>query len=136
MSLTLAAIGLWVLSFANSLPMAIVGGFLVGSCFSMHNTAFYSIAPCNTHPAKTSISMSLGTVSQNIGMMLSPILITPIAAVFAETIGTRFLVTAVLLTIAAAIAYVLPRTAMKDCILTLDEEKKASEAAANANAEA
>ena len=133
-SLTLAAIGLWILSFANSLPLATVGGFLVGSCFSMHNTAFYSIAPSNTHPAKTSISMSLGTVSQNIGMMLSPILITPIAAVFAESIGTRFLVTAVLLTIAAVVAYVLPRTVMKDCILTLDEEAKASEAAANANA--
>lgn len=112
------AIGLWVCAFAGSMVTLAIGAFLVGAAFTMHNTSYYTIAPANASPSAMTMTMSLYTVAMQIGIVLCPMIITPLAATMGAGSSYAFLLGAIITTVVAVVAFITPRL-MKDSKLTI-----------------
>jgi|GEM_PF-3292900 len=113
------AIGLWVCAFASSMALLAIGGFFIGAAFTMHNTSYYTIAPANANPAAMTMTMSLYTVAMQIGIVLCPMLITPLAGMIGAAVSNTFLLGAIITSVIAVVAFITPRL-LSDSKLTLD----------------
>lgn len=119
-AMTIGALALWVSAFAGSLPVLIVGAFLLGVAFTMHNTSYYTLAPSNASPATTTMTMSLYTVAMQAGTIICPIVITPLAtALLGPAVSNAFVLGAAITTVVAVITWFMPKV-LSDYKLTLD----------------
>lgn len=119
-AMTIAAIALWIFAFASTLPMLVAAAFLMGVAFTMHNTSYYTIAPANASPAATTMTMSLYTVAMQVGTIVCPMVVTPIAgALLGPAVAGAFVVGGAITTVVALVCWFTPR-ALKNYQLTLD----------------
>lgn len=117
--LTLSAVALWLFFAVDNYVVFIVAGVLIGAGFTFHNTPYYTLAPANCDHSNMTMTMSLYTVAMQVGMILCPIIVTPLAASFSSSLSSCFLIGAIAVTIVAAIAYFTPQL-LKKYKLTLD----------------
>lgn len=116
--LTLTAVALWLFALSGSFAVFVGAGVLAGAGFTLHNTSYYSLAPANADPAAMTMTISLYTIAMQVGMILCPLVIAPLAGMLGGSLSSSFLVGAMAVTVVAVIAFFTPRV-LKDCKLTL-----------------
>lgn len=117
--LTCGAVSLWLFALTGNFIVFVVAAILAGVSFTLHNTSYYSLAPANCNPAAMTMTMSLYTVAMQAGMIICPIIVTPLAAALGGSFSMSFMIGAVAVSVVAIIAYFTPR-AMKNAKLTID----------------
>jgi MFS family permease len=121
LGMTCMAAGLWMCHFSASLVPLCAGAFLVGAAFILHNTSYYTVAPSNAGPGAVTLTISLYSVSMQLGMVLSPAIVTPLACAFVDSAAwARFAVGASIISLASVFSWFVPRL-LRSFVLTIDK---------------
>lgn len=116
--LVCSAVALWIFALTGNLVAFVVAGVLAGAGFTLHNTAYYSLAPANCNPAAMTMTISMYTIAMQMGMIVCPIIVTPAAALLGDSLSYCFLIGAACATVMAIVAFFTPRL-LKGYQLTL-----------------
>ena len=117
-ALAFSAVALWMFALTSDFTLFVVAGVLAGAGFTMHNTPYYTLAPANCNPAAMTMTISLYTIAMQGGMIVCPIVLTPLAGILGGSLSASFMVGAAITSVGAVIAFITPRL-LKDAKLTL-----------------
>ena len=81
------AISYLIMTFANSLALALLGAFLCGIAFSICMPCIITGAGSSVEPASSGMAISIATCGQNLGQTLCSYIIPPLGAAWAASSG-------------------------------------------------
>lgn len=102
----LSAVGMLLTSVGRGLPLALLGGFLVGFAFAVFTAAGNCLVSEQVAASQRSMGLALLSAGNNIGNTLSPIVVNAAAGLLGPTVQARFLLSGAVLVLLSAVTVV------------------------------
>lgn len=103
-SIIVMAGGTLLVGISTSFTLICIGAFLMGIGFAIRNPGAVTFSANMVSPTQASMAIAIVSATYNLGNFVSAYVVNPVASMFSEEIGMRFIVSAVALLVIGVVA--------------------------------